>query len=135
MKHQIFSNMPESIVVAGGTGNLGQRIVNALIDRGAEVRALVRSSSDQEIVNELRQKGAKIIEVEMSNHEELTEACKGASCLVSALQGLRDVIVDTQTLLLNAAVAAGVPRFIPSDFAVDFTKIKSENRNFDLRRE
>lgn len=35
------------IVVAGGTGNLGGRIINALIDKGAEVRALVRSTSDK----------------------------------------------------------------------------------------
>ena len=39
-------------------------------------------------------------------------------------------------MLLAAAVAAGVPRFIPSDFASDFTKLPSGlNRNFDLRRE
>jgi hypothetical protein len=46
------------------------------------------------------------------------------------------VIVDTQTVVLDAAVAVGVPRFIPSDFASDFTKLTpGENRNFDLRRE
>lgn len=127
--------MSNTIVVAGGTGNLGQRIINALIDRGAEVRALVRKSTDRDKVNALTQKGVKVVEVDMMNLEELAKACSGASCLISALQGLRDVIVDTQTFLLNAAVVAGVPRFIPSDFAIDFTKIDSENRNFDLRRE
>ena len=36
----------------------------------------------------------------------------------------------------RAAVDAGVPRFIPSDFAIDFTKIpEGGNRNLDLRRE
>ena len=30
------------IIVAGGTGNLGGRIVKALLNRGAEVRVLVR---------------------------------------------------------------------------------------------
>ncbi|RZL07381.1 MAG: NmrA family protein, partial [Hymenobacter sp.] len=53
-----------------------------------------------------------------------------------ALSGLRDVIVDAQTQLLDAAVAAGVPRFIPSDFAIDYTKLPvGSNRNLDLRRE
>jgi hypothetical protein len=38
--------------------------------------------------------------------------------------------------LLDAAVAAGVPRFIPSDFAIDFYKMPDGgNRNLDLRRE
>jgi hypothetical protein len=44
--------------------------------------------------------------------------------------------VETQTLLLGAAIRAGVPRFIPSDFAIDFTKLApGTNRNLDLRRE
>ena len=46
------------------------------------------------------------------------------------------MIVDTQTQLLDAAIAAGVPRFIPSDFAADFTRLaEGDNRNFDLRKE
>ena len=56
--------------------------------------------------------------------------------MVYALQGLREVIVDGQTQLLHAAVAAGVPRFIPSDFAVEYMGLTpGDNRNFDLRRE
>jgi hypothetical protein len=50
--------------------------------------------------------------------------------------GLRDVIVDAQTLVLEAAVAAGVPRFISSDYSTDFTQLpEGANRNFDLRKE
>jgi NmrA-like family protein len=64
----------------------------------------------------------------------VTLACSGASCVVSALQGLRDV--EAQTVLLDAAVKAGVPRFIPSDYSIDFTKFPpGENRNLDLRRD
>ena len=56
--------------------------------------------------------------------------------MVSALQGLRDVIVETQAVLLDAGVGAGVPRFIPSDFSIDFTRFPpGENRNLDLRRD
>jgi hypothetical protein len=55
---------------------------------------------------------------------------------VSALAGLHEVVVDTQSGLLAAAVAAGVPRFIPSDFCSDYTQQPAgQNRNFDLRRE
>ena len=62
--------------------------------------------------------------------------CRGAGCVVSALAGLRPVIVDTQSRLLEAAVAAGVKRFIPSDYSIDFTKYAGgNNRNLDLRRE
>jgi hypothetical protein len=61
---------------------------------------------------------------------------RAASCVVSALQGLRDVIVEAQTVLLDAAIKADVPRFIPSDYSIDFTKFPpGENRNLDLRRD
>lgn len=128
--------MKPTILVAGGTGNLGERIIKALIARGAEVRAIVRNDSKPERIKPLTELGAKVITVDLSNVEELKQACQGASCVVSALAGLHDVIVDSQTKLLDAAIAAGVPRFIPSDFASDFTKLpKGENRNFDLRKE
>jgi hypothetical protein len=128
--------MKQTILVAGGTGNLGERIIRALIARGAEVRAIVRNRSKPEKIKKLTELGAKVITIDLSNVEELKLACQGASCVVSALSGLHDVIVDSQTKLLNAAIAAGVPRFIPSDFASDFTKLpEGENRNFDLRKE
>lgn len=128
--------MKPTILVAGGTGNLGERIIKALIARGAEVRVIIRDGSKPEKIKQLTELGAKVITVDMSNVEELKQACQGTSCVVSALAGLHDVIVDSQTKLLDAAIAAGVPRFIPSDFASDFTKLpEGENRNFDLRKE
>lgn len=128
--------MKHTILVAGGTGNLGGRIVKALIKGGAAVRAIVRPETEQEKTEKLKQFGAEVVSVEMSNAEEFKQACEGASCVVSALSGLRDVIVGAQTELLDAAIAAGVPRFIPSDFAADFTRLGTgDNRNFDLRKE
>ena len=124
------------IVVAGATGNLGGRIARALRERGATVRALVRHSSAQDKIERLRNLGVAIASIDLNNDSEVTAACSGASCVVSALQGLREVIVETQTVMLGAAIKAGVPRFIPSDYSIDFTKIApGENRNLDLRRD
>lgn len=124
------------IVVAGATGNLGGRITRALLQQGAGVVALVRQGSAPGQVEELRTMGATIAEVDFGRPVTLTSACAGASCVVSALSGLREVIVDAQTLLLDAAVTAGVPRFIPSDYCIDFTRLPpGTNRNLDLRRE
>lgn len=128
--------MKQTILVAGGTGNLGRRIVKAAIARGAEVRAIVRNGSEPEKIEKLTELGAEVITVDMSDVDELKKACQGASCVVSALSGLHETIVDSQIKLLDAAIAAGVPRFIPSDFSSDFTKLPAgENRNFDLRKE
>ena len=125
-----------TIIVAGASGNLGGRIVRALLERGASVRALVRRGTARDKIERLQELGAEIVTVDFGKASELTAACSGASCVVSALAGLRDVIVETQTALLNAAVEANVPRFIPSDFSIDFTRFPpGENRNLDLRRE
>ena len=123
-------------VLAGASGNLGGRIARAILERGANLKAIVRRSSDPDKVEELRKRGAVIAEVDFNNVIELTGACRGGSCVISALSGLRDVIVETQALLLDAALAAGVARFIPSDYSIDFTRLPpGTNRNLDLRKE
>ncbi|MFI5165648.1 MAG: NmrA family NAD(P)-binding protein [Thermoanaerobaculales bacterium] len=122
--------------MAGATGNLGGRIARALLERGANVTALVRHGTARDRIERLQGLGVAIASVDLSSAAEVTPACSGASCVVSALQGLRDVIVEGQTALLEAAIKARVPRFIPSDFSLDFTKLVSgENRNCDLRRD
>jgi nucleoside-diphosphate-sugar epimerase len=124
------------IILAGATGNLGRCIAADLIQRGAGVRALVRKESAPEKVKQLQQAGASIAEVDFENPAALTEACSAGSCVVSALAGLRDVIVEKQAVLLDSAVEAGVQRFIPSDYSIDFTKLHDgTNRNLDLRRD
>lgn len=128
--------MKKTILVAGATGNLGLRIVNALLAQNADVRVLVRKGGDPTKLAHLKKPGITLIEMSPGDKQSLTKACEGVSCVVSALQGLRDVIVDLQLELLNAAVAAGVRQFIPSDFSLNFTHLPAgHNRNFDLRRE
>lgn len=128
--------MDQQTVVAGASGDLGTRIAAALVDRGAAVRTLVRPTTDPAARERLAQAGATPVEVDPTDLAALTAACQGAGCVVSAVSGLRDVVVDAQSVLLDAAVAAGVPRFVPSDCSSDFTTTKpGHNRNFDLRRE
>ena len=125
-----------TIVVAGATGNLGGRIARALVERGAGVRALVRHGTAGDKLDRLQELGVTIASVDWSSAFEVAAACSGGSCVVSALQGLQEVIVETQTVLLDATIQAGVPRFIPSDYSIDFTKFPpGENRNLDLRRD
>lgn len=128
--------MKKVILVAGATGNLGNRISRELIKRGAEVRAIVRKSTDPEKIEALEKMGVKVFEVDMNSVEEIANASTGVSCVVSALAGLGDIIIDLQKRILNGTIQAGVPRFIPSDFSCDYNDlVPGENRNFDLRRE
>lgn len=128
--------MNKLILVAGATGNLGQKICRELIKNNAIVRAVIREESSKENIDILKKMGVELFKADLSNEQELIKACTGVSCIVSALAGLSDIILEAQTKLLNAAIAAGVKHFIPSDFSSDFTCIpEGENRNFDLRRE
>jgi uncharacterized protein YbjT (DUF2867 family) len=124
------------VALAGASGDLGGRLAAALIREGAEVRALVRSGSAESARERLGALGCEVRPVDMHDVEALTRAVRGADVVVSSLSGVRDVIVDAQGRLLDAAVAAGIPRFVPSDFAVDFRGHRAgTNRNLDLRRE
>lgn len=128
--------MQKIILVAGATGHLGLKIVKALRNKNVEIRALVRLNSSNEKIQELERLGATICSVKQWDLEELKNSCLGVSCVVSSLAGLREVVVDAQKVLLDAAISAGVPRFIPSDYSLDFTNFThGENRNLDLRRE
>lgn len=129
-----MTNQPV-IALAGASGDLGFRIARALVERGAEVRALVRPDVSPKERARLEVIGLTIVPADPGDVVAMAAALTGSACVVSALNGLHDVIVDRQTVLLNAAVQAGVPRFISSDYSLDFTKTQpSHNRNLDLRR-
>jgi len=128
--------MKKTIVVAGATGNLGGKIVNALLAKGAEVRAIVRMETDPAKIKKLEEKGVLVFQVDTNNKSEISEHCAGAHCMVSALAGLRETVIDAQKIFLDAAIDAGIPRFIPSDYSSDFTNlVEGQNRNLDFRRE
>jgi uncharacterized protein YbjT (DUF2867 family) len=124
-----------TIALAGATGDLGGRVLSALVRRGVTVRALVRSGTPAAAQDAVRARGGTPVPVDFSDNAALAAALGGAECVVSVLNGLEPVILDLQGRLLDAAVAAGVSRFIPSDFSLDFTKTRpGDNRNMDLRR-
>ncbi len=131
----LSANSHKLIILAGATGDLGKRIAAYLLRSRATVKALLRAGSDSSSLAELRDKGLVTVEVDYNDHEQLVRACAGCACVVSALNGVEDVMIGVQTQLLEAAVEAGVPRFIPSDYCIDYTKLRyGSNRNLDLRR-
>ena len=131
-----MSKITGFVAIAGAGGHLGSLIALRLREANVQVKALVRPGTATARAQQLRDAGATITEVDLSDVAALTEIFTGAFTVVSALQGLRNVMLDIQGSLLRAAVAAKVKRFIPSDFSLDFTKCTpGSNRNLDLRRE
>jgi uncharacterized protein YbjT (DUF2867 family) len=128
--------MTNTVLIAGATGDLGQRIVRELLQRDVRIRVLTRPGSASAAALFGDDDRIDIVTAAYFDHTALTAAISGVDVVVSAVSGLRPVIVDAQSALLKATVAAGVPRFIPSDYSADYRQIAPRtNRNFEIRRE
>jgi nucleoside-diphosphate-sugar epimerase len=121
------------VVLFGATGDLGSRVAKHLQHLGADVHCIVRKGSLSRAQGVLQPSVKNVIEVEDLGSESLENACRGGSVVISTVSGLAPVVLDFQTRLIRAAAAVGVPRFIPSDFAVDYRKVPlGDNRNLNL---
>ncbi|KAI3322776.1 NAD(P)-binding protein [Xylariaceae sp. AK1471] len=103
----------KNVTVVGGSGNLGQAVVRELLDAGFAVTVLTRegSTSTSTLPSEVVSK-----EVDYSSVDSLTSALEGQDALVSTIA---TVAVRGQQPLVDAAVAAGVKRIIPSEFGIN----------------
>lgn len=127
-----------TLLVAGATGDLGRRIVRELLAAHPEalVRVLTRPGSGTAQSLFGREDRVEIREAAYTDSPGLVAALAGTDVVVSAVSGARSVIMDAQRALLTAAVEAGVPRFIPSDYSADYRRVTpGSNRNFELRRD
>ena len=109
------------VVVVGATGYLGQKIVSALIAGGAQVRALVRPTSDRTRLEAL---GVSDFAVgDMLDRDSLKTALAqrpGADALVSNAAGYTrhregdspKTDVEGYRNLIDACKEAGIPRFV-----------------------
>jgi uncharacterized protein YbjT (DUF2867 family) len=131
--------MSKTVLVAGATGNLGSKIVASLVERGAEVRALVREGKADggDALRDLAASGRITLVVGdlTDDIDTLSRHLDGVDVIVSAVQGGPDVIIDGQINLLKAAEKAGVPRMIPSDLSADLHRLDyGDNLFLDMRK-
>ena len=117
-----------TVLVVGSIRMLGSKIVAAVVYKGTvEVKAMVRSSNDshkekRQKTDEMKAKGAGIIEGDLMKPETLLLACTEVDVIVSAV-GNNEVTVLGQKNLIDAAKQQGVKRFIPSDYSVDYRQL------------
>jgi len=106
------------ILVTGGTGFIGPRVVHALRQRDLPVRSLVRRPSDRQAAT-LAAWGAELIQGDMTDVGSLRRAVDGCDVvvhLVAIRQGkpedFRRVMEEGTRDLVTVAKAAGVGRFV-----------------------
>ncbi|CZR58047.1 related to 2`-hydroxyisoflavone reductase [Phialocephala subalpina] len=108
----------KSVAIAGATGTLGPHVLKALVNAGFQVTVLTRSKKPG-----ASDANAKVLEVDFASVESLTTALKDIDAVVSTVGG---TAIDGQTILIDAAIAAGVKRFIPSEYGTVTTSPKLE---------
>ncbi|MBT8160688.1 MULTISPECIES: SDR family oxidoreductase [Arthrobacter] len=106
----------QPVLVVGGTGHVGAKVVDELLARGKAVRALVRPGSD---AGKLEAKGVEIARGDMLDLGSLIAAMTGADAVITSAAGYtrrdkRALEIDTvgNTNLAIAASNAGIRRFV-----------------------
>lgn len=114
------------ILVVGGTGDLGGRVVRRLLDAGHRVRCLVRAGSDGAA---LRAAGAELVQGDLTDPASLRAACHEVDIVVASatvigrrLAGvkgptIRAVEEQGMAALIDAAEASKVQRFVYLSYA------------------
>ncbi len=114
------------ILVVGGSGDLGSRIVRRLRDGGQEVRCLVRPDTDVAL---LRQLGAEVVRGDLTDPTSFPAACEGAETVVASATAIARVLAGAKhpsiheadevgmASLVGAAEGADVGRFVYVSYA------------------
>ncbi|MDH5830204.1 NmrA family NAD(P)-binding protein [Luteimonas sp. M1R5S18] len=95
-----------TILITGATGQIGRQVVQQLVDRGADVRALVRTPATADLPD-----GVDVVQGDLLDVDALRRAFAG----IRTLFLLNAVVPDefTQALIaLNVAREAGVQRLV-----------------------
>jgi uncharacterized protein YbjT (DUF2867 family) len=112
-----LGNAAGDVLVVGGTGHLGAKVVEALQARGKNVRALVRPGSD---ATALEATSVRILRGDMLDPASLDLAMAGVDAVVTSAAGYTghtegdtaDIDIIGNANLAEAAQRAGVRRFV-----------------------
>ncbi|WP_327581533.1 SDR family oxidoreductase [Nonomuraea sp. NBC_00507] len=117
------------VLVVGATGSLGGKVVDELLKRGKNVRALVRPASD---ADRLESRGVEIARGDMLDLDSLVAAMNGADAVITTAAGYtrggknaHDIDTVGNANLAEAAHRAGIRRFV-------LTSILTSDRTPDI---
>ncbi len=110
----------EDVVVFGGAGFLGRRVVGRLIGRGISVTIASRRPNIPSLAVGASDCAVRLVQAEVRNRNALAEALKGARAAVNCVglyletrtESFHDVHVEGARALAEATRAAGVRRLV-----------------------
>jgi NAD(P)H dehydrogenase (quinone) len=98
------------ILVTGAGGKTGKAVIQALLARGAPVRALVRSSAHQAALTAMGV--GEVVAGEMDDAQALSRAVRGADAIYHICPNVSPHEVAFATVLVAAATELGAPRLV-----------------------
>ncbi|XP_057448730.1 bifunctional pinoresinol-lariciresinol reductase 2-like [Lotus japonicus] len=115
------------VLIVGGTGYLGKRLVKACLAQGHETYVLQRPDIGVDIERvqlllSFKEQGAKLVKGSFNDHQSLVNAVKLVDVVICAISGvhIRSHQILLQLKLVDAIKEAGnVKRFLPSEFGTD----------------
>jgi NADH dehydrogenase len=116
-------------LVVGATGFLGGKVCRELATQGKPVTGMVRGGEEAK-VTALREAGVETVEGDLKDPASLERACRGKTAVIStasaslsrqAGDNIQSVDLDGQRSLIDAAKAAGVPKFVYISFSSNMT--------------
>lgn len=107
----------KNVAIAGAAGSLGSAVFKQLAASDLKVRVLRRLGSKSTYPA-----GTDVVDVDFESVDSLKAALEGQDAVVATLAS--ESIAAQQTLI-DASVAAGVKRFIPSDFGSNLDNPKT----------
>ncbi|VVB01282.1 unnamed protein product [Arabis nemorensis] len=120
------------VLVVGGTGMLGRRIVRECLAEGHGTYVLQRPEIGVDIdkvqlLLSFKRQGARLVEASFSDHQSLVSAVKQVDVVVSAISVVHfpsnNMLV--QLKLVEAIKEAGnIKRFLPTEFGMDPARMK-----------
>ncbi|WOG90018.1 hypothetical protein DCAR_0209259 [Daucus carota subsp. sativus] len=115
------------VLVVGGTGYIGKRIVQASLAQGHITYVLQRHEIGLDIdklqlLLAFKKQGARLVEASFSDHQSLVNAVKQVDVVICTMSGVhfRSHNITMQLKLVDAIKEAGnIKRFLPSEFGMD----------------
>ncbi|KAJ0418700.1 NAD(P)-binding protein [Aspergillus carlsbadensis] len=112
--------------IAGITGKFARRLLTHLLDAGDDSLTFKGYCRDpSKVPNTLKESPrVELIQGTAFDKETIATFVDGCDVVVCCYLGDDKLMVDGQKLLIDACESANVPRYVASDWALDYTKLK-----------
>ncbi|KAL7754774.1 hypothetical protein ACKLNR_015444 [Fusarium oxysporum f. sp. zingiberi] len=113
-----------TVGIAGITGKFGRLVASKLLQNpNINLRGYARDPS-KVIPSIAESPRVKLFKGEAFDDTSIKPFVTGTDVIICAYLGADDLMIDGQKKLIDACDEAGVPRYVASDWALDYTKLK-----------